>query len=118
MSGMSRRGLLGLMAAAPVAAVAKPEARSRDFDWIRRGEFAWRTPNEIRQMEMGETVEIFGERADFKIRFEDHPPISRAADDEGPGAPAKASGGATDAEASGAPAPDEENPILKAARAC
>ena len=135
MNDLTRRNLLGLMAAAPVAAVAKP-VESIDYLGKRapvKITFS-HVPLETFEFEFdgvfhgrggggggalfpasGETVDIF---------IPDHPPggLLRLADDEGPGAPAKVRAAPPDPQArtipSGASVPDDENPILKHARAC
>ena len=115
---LSRRGLLGLMAAAPVAAVAKPETPVRGvttlnvaFDREALREMidginqAAADTKALIEMERGEQLDIWSPKEcravlhddnvkDFNTREHcmDHPPSGLShpsADDEGPGAPAK-----------------------------
>lgn len=108
---LNRRGLLGLLAAAPFAAVVKP---AKAAPQITMGRLYDRAAIRETVSRINEMFEIYkGEKIDIWTPNEcqDHPPISRAADDEGPGAPAKVRAAPPAPQAhqmipSGAPVPD------------
>lgn len=107
---LNRRGLLGLLAAAPFAAVVKP---AKAAPQITMGRLYDRAAIRETVSRINEMFEIYkGEKIDIWTPNEcqDHPPISRAADDEGPGASAKEAcvtpPSANVSIPSGAPVPD------------
>lgn len=132
---MSRRGLLGLMAAAPVALVAKPAAAKHgpfigmDFGGDDLSASGWfiREGDDFRLMAIeGERYALLRPETVERLASPifNHPPAGLShsrADDEGPGASARASGcrsrPVSEALTTEAPAPDEAM-ILKHARAC
>lgn len=122
MTDLSRRGLLGLMAAAPVAASVPAAPKSVaplkigiELDDAAQAMFS-RINETVQQYHDLKDRIFFGEGGG--TLHIDHPPVAIAADDEGPGAPDPTSvPPLTDEFMNGAPAPDESL-ILQHARAC
>lgn len=122
---LNRRGLLGLLAAAPVVAAARVDAAPHRVKFaasIREVAEVQVRLHAIYNHPLGMTG-CTGTPGDPGVSLENHPleGLSHSpSDGEGPGAPVETT--AKDPRCvsarTGAPAPDSENPILKHARAC